>query len=63
SASTAARAVAPTPRPQLTAPDRALGDPTSARPITRLRRTIEQDPATPVWLQNVRGIGYKLTIE
>jgi DNA-binding response OmpR family regulator len=31
--------------------------------INRLRRKIEQDPANPVWLQTVRGIGYKLSIE
>lgn len=31
--------------------------------INRLRRKIEDDPANPVWLQTVRGIGYKLSIE
>ncbi|EYS92587.1 hypothetical protein X471_00077 [Bartonella bacilliformis str. Heidi Mejia] len=31
--------------------------------INRLRRKIEKDPANPVWLQTVRGIGYKLSIE
>ncbi len=31
--------------------------------INRLRRKIEEDPANPVWLQTVRGIGYKLSIE
>lgn len=31
--------------------------------INRLRRKIETDPATPNWLQTVRGIGYKLHIE
>jgi DNA-binding response OmpR family regulator len=27
--------------------------------INRLRRKIEDDPANPVWLQTVRGIGYR----
>ncbi|MCZ2158366.1 response regulator [Bartonella sp. 220] len=31
--------------------------------INRLRRKIEKNPTTPIWLQTVRGIGYKLTIE
>ncbi|MEM8750776.1 MAG: response regulator [Pseudomonadota bacterium] len=28
--------------------------------INRLRRKIETDPASPTWLQTVRGIGYRL---
>jgi len=31
--------------------------------INRLRRKLELDPANPLWLQTVRGIGYKLVIE
>ncbi|MCC2689026.1 MAG: ompR 3, partial [Rhizobiaceae bacterium] len=31
--------------------------------INRLRRKIERDPANPVWLQTVRGIGYRLSVE
>ncbi|AGF76107.1 response regulator [Bartonella vinsonii] len=31
--------------------------------INRLRRKIEKNPTTPIWLQTVRRIGYKLTIE
>ena len=31
--------------------------------ITRLRRKIEADPANPVYLQTVRGIGYRLLTE
>ena len=31
--------------------------------ITRLRRKIERDPANPIWLQTVRGIGYRLSVE
>jgi two-component system phosphate regulon response regulator OmpR len=30
--------------------------------INRLRRKIEADPANPLYLQTVRGIGYRLTI-
>lgn len=31
--------------------------------ITRLRRKLETDPKTPVWLQTVRGEGYKLVAD
>lgn len=31
--------------------------------INRLRRKIEENPALPIWLQTVRGVGYKLSIE
>ena len=31
--------------------------------INRLRRKIESDPANPVFLQTVRGIGYRLIVE
>jgi len=31
--------------------------------ITRLRRKIETDPKAPVWIQTVRGEGYKLVAE
>ena len=30
---------------------------------TSLRRKIEDDPANPVWLQTVRGIGYRLSMD
>ncbi|EPZ75016.1 hypothetical protein M798_15875 [Brucella melitensis ADMAS-G1] len=40
-----------------------MGERTIDVQINRLRRKIEQDPANPVWLQTVRGIGYKLSIE
>ena len=29
--------------------------------INRLRRKIEVDPANPIYLQTVRGIGYRLS--
>ncbi|MFC0218606.1 two-component system phosphate regulon response regulator OmpR [Pseudochelatococcus lubricantis] len=31
--------------------------------INRLRRKIERDPANPVYLQTVRGVGYRLLID
>jgi two-component system phosphate regulon response regulator OmpR len=31
--------------------------------INRLRRKIETDPANPVFLQTVRGVGYRLVVE
>lgn len=31
--------------------------------VTRLRRKIEDDPRAPVWLQTVRGIGYRLSVD
>ena len=31
--------------------------------INRLRRKIEIDPANPVFLQTVRGVGYRLVVE
>lgn len=31
--------------------------------VTRLRRKIEADPAEPVFLQTVRGVGYRLAVD
>ena len=31
--------------------------------INRLRRKIEIDPANPVYLQTVRGVGYRLLVD
>ncbi len=31
--------------------------------INRLRRKIEEDPANPKWLQTVRGVGYRLSVD
>ena len=31
--------------------------------INRLRRKIEVDPANPMFLQTVRGIGYRLVVD
>ena len=30
--------------------------------VNRLRRKIERDPANPLFIQTVRGIGYRLVI-
>jgi two-component system phosphate regulon response regulator OmpR len=40
-----------------------VGERTIDVQINRLRRKIEEDPANPVWLQTVRGIGYKLCLD
>ncbi|PLX38469.1 MAG: DNA-binding response regulator [Hyphomicrobiales bacterium] len=40
--------------------DGNLGERTADVQINRLRRKIEPDPANPVYLQTVRGIGYRL---
>jgi len=59
----AARAGETVPRHELTGQEGEVGERTIDVQINRLRRKIEQDPANPVWLQTVRGIGYKLSIE
>jgi len=51
------------PRHELVANDAEVGERTIDVQINRLRRKIEKDPANPVWLQTVRGIGYKLSVE
>ncbi len=51
------------PRHELVAGDVEVGERTIDVQINRLRRKIERDPANPVWLQTVRGIGYKLSVE
>lgn len=51
------------PRHELVMGDEAVGERTIDVQINRLRRKIERDPANPVWLQTVRGIGYRLSIE
>ena len=40
-----------------------IGERTIDVQINRLRRKIESDPANPRYLQTVRGIGYRLSIE
>jgi two-component system phosphate regulon response regulator OmpR len=51
------------PRHELIGPDMEVGERTIDVQINRLRRKIETDPANPVWLQTVRGIGYRLSID
>lgn len=50
------------PRHELVGSDIEVGERTIDVQINRLRRKIEEDPANPVWLQTVRGIGYRLGI-
>ncbi|MGN6551903.1 MAG: response regulator [Pararhizobium sp.] len=51
------------PRHELVAGEAEVGERTIDVQINRLRRKIEVDPANPVWLQTVRGIGYRLSVE
>ncbi|WP_417425754.1 response regulator [Hoeflea sp.] len=51
------------PRHELVSGDIEVGERTIDVQINRLRRKIEEDPANPVWLQTVRGIGYRLSVE
>lgn len=49
------------PRHELVEADAEVGERTIDVQINRLRRKIEEDPANPVYLQTVRGIGYRLS--
>jgi two-component system, OmpR family, phosphate regulon response regulator OmpR len=51
------------PRHELVRNDGDTGERTIDVQINRLRRKIELDPANPVYLQTVRGIGYRLSVE
>lgn len=51
------------PRHELVGSDAEVGERTIDVQINRLRRKIEQDPSNPVWLQTVRGLGYRLSVE
>ncbi|MGV8938868.1 MAG: response regulator [Allorhizobium sp.] len=51
------------PRHELIGGDTDVGERTIDVQINRLRRKIEDDPANPVWLQTVRGIGYRLSLD
>ena len=50
-------------RHELVGSDSDVGERTIDVQINRLRRKIERDPANPIWLQTVRGIGYRLSVE
>ncbi|HHZ10871.1 MAG TPA: response regulator transcription factor [Rhizobiales bacterium] len=51
------------PRHELVAGESDVGERTIDVQINRLRRKIERDPSNPVWLQTVRGVGYRLSVE
>jgi len=51
------------PRHELVGEESEVGERTIDVQINRLRRKIERDPANPIWLQTVRGIGYRLSVE
>ena len=51
------------PRQELIGNDTEVGERTIDVQINRLRRKIEDDPSNPVWLQTVRGIGYRLSMD
>lgn len=51
------------PRHELIGDDAEVGERTIDVQINRLRRKIEDDPANPIYLQTVRGIGYRLSID
>jgi len=48
------------PRDKLVVSTGPSGERTVDVQINRLRRKIEKDPANPLFLQAVRGIGYRL---
>lgn len=50
------------PRTALMTDDAIGGERTVDVQINRLRRKLEDDPANPLYLQTVRGIGYRLAI-
>ena len=51
------------PRQNLLGDESEIGERTVDVQINRLRRKIESDPANPLWLQTVRGIGYRLNTD
>jgi two-component system phosphate regulon response regulator OmpR len=59
----ASRAGETIPRHELVVGEADVGERTIDVQINRLRRKIERDPSNPVWLQTVRGIGYRLSVE
>ena len=50
-------------RQELLGDETEVGERTVDVQINRLRRKIESDPANPLWLQTVRGIGYRLNVD
>ncbi len=48
------------PRHEIIGGDQGQGERTADVQINRLRRKIEEDPSNPLYLQTVRGVGYRL---
>src|SRR5690606_22924572 len=59
----AERAGETVPRHELVSNESDVGERTIDVQINRLRRKIERGPSDPVWLQTVRGGGYRLGVE
>ena len=57
------RAGANVPREELAGVGEGLNERTVDVQINRLRRKIEIDPANPIYLQTVRGVGYRLIVD
>src|SRR5215211_4102794 len=57
------RAAANVPRDELAGGGSGANERTVDVQINRLRRKIEIDPANPVYLQTVRGVGYRLLVD
>jgi two-component system, OmpR family, phosphate regulon response regulator OmpR len=57
------RAGANVPREDIAGGANGLNERTADVQINRLRRKIEVDPANPVYLQTVRGVGYRLLVD
>ncbi|MBO0343828.1 response regulator [Roseibium limicola] len=51
------------PRHKIVGDDSGMGERTVDVQINRLRRKIEDDPGNPLYLQTVRGIGYRLACD
>jgi two-component system phosphate regulon response regulator OmpR len=51
------------PRSAIAGDDAAPGDRAVDVVVTRLRRKVEQDPANPILLLTVRGLGYRLLVD
>lgn len=51
------------PRQEIVGNDTDFGDRTADVQMNRLRRKIERDPANPLYLQTVRGVGYRLVAD
>ncbi|MDO9414778.1 response regulator [Pararhizobium sp.] len=51
------------PRHELIGDEADVGERTIDVQINRLRRKIEEEPSNPIWLQTVRGIGYRLSVD